>query len=45
MDVGIDQPGHQRGIAKIDGLCSGRVGYGGAGGDNLLSFDQDFSGG
>ena len=45
MDVGVDQPRHQRGIAKIDGLRSCRVGYGGAGGDNLLSFDQDFSGG
>jgi ethanolamine ammonia-lyase large subunit len=45
MDVGVNQPGHHRGIAKIDGLRARRVGYGGAGGDNLLSFDQDFSGG
>ncbi len=45
MDVGVDQSGHQRGIAKIDGLRSSRVSYRGAGGDNLLPFDQDFSGG
>jgi len=45
MDVGVDEAGHQGRVAQIDGLGSGGMGYGGAGGNDLLSFDQDLSGG
>ncbi len=38
MDVGVDQAGHQRGVAEIDGLRAGGMGDGGAGGDDLLAF-------
>ncbi len=44
MHVGVDQAGHQGGVAQIDGLGSGGMGDGGAGGNDLLSFDQDLSG-
>ena len=43
MHVGVDQAGHQRRIAQVDGLRPGGVGDGRAGGNNLLSFDQHFS--
>ncbi len=45
MDVGVDQAGHQRRVAEIDGLRPGGMGDGGAGGNDLLSFNQDLSGG
>ena len=45
MDVGIDQAGHQGGVAQIDGLGSSGMVDGGAGGDDLLPFDQHLSGG
>ena len=44
MDMGVDQAGHQGRVAQVDGLGSGRVGNGGAGGNDLLSFDQHLSG-
>jgi hypothetical protein len=45
MDVGVDQAGHQGCVAEIDGLRSGRMGYGGAGSYNLSAFDEDLAGG
>ena len=45
MHVGVDQAGHQRRVAQIDGLRSGGMGDGRAGGNDLLSFDQDLPGG
>src|ERR1700678_3581295 len=44
MHVGVDQAGHQRRIAQIDGLRPGGVVDGGAGRNNLLSFNEHFSG-
>jgi hypothetical protein len=43
VDVGVDQARHQRGVAKVDGLRSGGVGHGGAGGNNLVPLHQDLS--
>jgi hypothetical protein len=42
--MGVNQAGHQGRVAQIDGLGSGGMGYGGAGGNDLFSFDQDLSG-
>jgi hypothetical protein len=45
MHVGVDQAGHQGRVAEIDGLGSRGMGHGRAGGNDLVSFDQDLSGG
>jgi hypothetical protein len=45
MHVGVDQAGHQGRVAEIDGLSSRRMGDGGAGGNDLVCFNQDLSGG
>jgi len=42
--MGVDQAGHQSVVAEVDRLCSGRVRDGGAGGDNLVAFHQNFPG-
>ena len=44
MYVGVNQARHQGGVAQIDGLGPGGMGDGGAGGNDLLSFNQDLAG-
>jgi hypothetical protein len=43
--VGVDQARHEGGIAEVDVLRSGWMGYGGAGGNDFSAFDKDFTGG
>jgi len=43
MNVGIDQPRHQRRISQIDGFGAGGMGNRGAGSNDFLTFNQDFA--
>ena len=43
MDMGVDEPGHERAIAQIDDLCSHGTFYRRSDLDDAISLDQNFA--
>jgi len=44
VNVGIDESGHERDVAEVDGFGASGMRDGGSGFDDLVALDEDFAG-